>query len=78
MQLYELMTADWRSFAEPLLGRDKQDWATNFKVLAKVRNPLAHNREEAVTEADRKQAEGICRAILERYENWKSAVDSPS
>ena len=78
MQLYELMTADWRSFAEPLLGRDKQDWATNFKVLAKVRNPLAHNREEAVTEADRKQAEGICHAILERYENWKSAVDSPS
>ena len=73
MQLYELMAGDWRRLAEPLLGRDKQDWAANFKVLAKVRNPLAHNREEAVTAADRKQAEGICHAILERYQRWKSA-----
>ena len=76
MDLYALMVSDWPHFGEPLLGRNKQDWATNFKVLAKVRTPLAHNREEAVTEADRLQAEGICRAILERYEQWKSANDS--
>ena len=77
MDLYALMASDWPHLGEPLLGRNKQDWATNFKVLAKVRTPLAHNREEAVTEADRLQAEGICRAILERYESWKSADDLP-
>lgn len=77
MDLYALMVSDWPHFGEPLLGRNKQDWSTNFKVLAKVRTPLAHNREEAVTEADRLQAEGICRAILERYEQWKSADDLP-
>ena len=71
--LFQLMAVDWRSLAEPLLGRDKRRWETNFEVLAKVRNPLAHNREEAVTEADRLQAEWVCRSILERYEIWKSA-----
>lgn len=74
--LFQLMAVDWKRLAEPLLGSAKQDWDTNFKVLAKVRNPLAHNRAEAVTKADRLQAEGVCRAILERYENWKSASAS--
>ena len=69
------MAVDWKRLAEPLLGSDKQDWATNFKVLSRVRNPLAHNREEAVSEADRLQAEGVCRLILERYEDWKTAPD---
>ena len=73
--LFRLMAVDWRGLAEPLLGPDKRRWETNFKVLAKVRTPLAHNREEAVTEADRLQAEGVCRSILERYENWKTAPD---
>ena len=45
MDLYALMASDWPHFGEPLLGRNRQDWATNFKVLAKVRTPLAHNRE---------------------------------
>ncbi len=77
MQLYELMVVNWRALAEPLLGRDMQGWAIRFGMLAKVRTPLAHNREEAVTEADRLQAEGVCHAILDRYEKWKSALDSP-
>lgn len=74
--LFQLMAVDWKRLAEPLLGSAKQDWDTNFKVLAKVRNPLAHNRAEAVTKADRLQAEGVCRAILERYEKWKPAAVS--
>lgn len=74
--LFQLMAVDWKRLAEPLLGSAKQDWDTNFKMLAKVRNPLAHNRAEAVTKADRLQAEGICRAILERYKVWKAASGS--
>lgn len=74
--LFQLMAVDWKRLAEPLLGSAKQDWDTNFKVLAKVRNPLAHNRAEAVTKADRLQAEGVCRAILERYKTWKAASGS--
>ena len=77
MELYTLMAANWPHFAEPFLGPDKRAWATKFSVLAKVRTPLAHNREEAVNEAERVQAEGVCREVLQRYEDWKSAHFGP-
>ena len=73
MDLYTLMVANWPRLAESLLGRDKQGWAAKFSLLAKVRTPLAHNREEAVSEAERVQAEGVCREILQRYESLKTA-----
>ena len=47
--------------------RDRCIWALKFNILAKVRNPLARNRAESVDDGDRKQAEGICREILNRY-----------
>ena len=65
--LYGLMCADWARLGEPLLGRDKQGWAAKFSVLAKVRTPLAHNREAAVSDGEREQAKGICQEILELY-----------
>ena len=72
MDLYTLMATDWPHLAESLLGRDKQGWAVKFSLLAKVRTPLAHNREEAVSEAERVQAEGVCREILQRHESSKT------
>jgi AAA ATPase domain len=68
MDLFNLMAADWSALGEPLLGPDKQGWSIKFGVLAKVRTPLAHNREEAVQEGERLQAEGVCREILGRCE----------
>jgi hypothetical protein len=70
LDLFNIMAADWPSLGEPLLGRDKQGWAVKFTVLSKVRTPLAHNRDEAVEEGERLQAEGICREILQRYKLW--------
>jgi len=78
MDLYQLMTADWTALAEPLLGRDKQGWAVKFAVLSKVRTPLAHNREEAVDDGERTQAEGVCREILERYRELERSGGPPS
>lgn len=66
-ELYQLMCADWARLGEPLLGRDQQGWAGKFNMLAKVRTPLAHNREEAVSDGEREQAKGICQEILEMY-----------
>lgn len=72
--LYQIMGAYWARLGEPLLGSDKQGWAVKFALLSKVRTPLAHNRDEAVEQCERIQAEGICREILRRYEAWKSSV----
>jgi hypothetical protein len=74
MDLYQIMAADWPQLGEPVLGRDKQGWGVKFALLSKVRTPLAHNRDEAVEPAERLQAEGYCREILQRYEGWKSSV----
>lgn len=67
MDLYRIMSSDWTNLGEPLLGKDRQGWSTKFNILSKVRNPLAHNRSELVADGERKQAEGICREILNRY-----------
>ena len=72
--LYQLMCADWPRLGEPLLGKDKHGWAVKFTVLSRVRTPLAHNREEAVDDGGRKQAEGICREILNRYRESEHAL----
>ena len=69
-ELYELMAADWAKLGEPLLGSDKQGWALKFDVLSKVRTPLAHNREEAVSDGERDQAKGICQEILDLYRKF--------
>jgi len=73
-ELFQFMAADWPSLGEPLFGPDKQAWASKFSLLAKVRTPLAHNREEVVKEGERAQAEGICREILERMRSLEEGV----
>ena len=59
-ELYDLMVTDWTTLGAPLFGSDKQRWALKFDVLSKVRTPLAHNREETVSDGERDQAKGIC------------------
>jgi hypothetical protein len=58
------MTIDWVELGQSLLGKDKNYWAVKFDLLAKARSPLAHNREEAITAAEKIQVEGICQEIL--------------
>ena len=73
MDLYRLMGINWSSLGEPLLGKDRQSWAMKFSVLSKVRTPLAHNRVESVGDGERKQAEGICHEILNRFREFEDA-----
>lgn len=75
LDLYQLMSADWPRLGEPVLGGDRQGWAVKFTLLSKVRTPLAHNRDEGVDSAERIQAEGICREILQRCRKWKSLAE---
>ena len=62
-QLYELMSTNWVELGAPLLGSDRRYWAPKFELLARVRTPLAHNR--SVSEAERDQARGICKEVLD-------------
>ena len=74
--LYEVMCADWARLGQPLLGNDRQGWKVKFELLARVRTPLAHNREEAVGPGERTQAQGYCKEILERYDGWNKRASA--
>lgn len=63
--LFAIISAEWNSFKD-IFGGDKQYWEQRASLLAKVRNPLAHNRDESLREYERKIAEGYCEEILNK------------
>lgn len=62
--LFAIIFAEWPVFS-PIFGKDKNYWGQRAQLLAKIRNPLAHNREQALYEYERHIAKGYCEEILE-------------
>lgn len=62
--LFAIMFFDWKETFQPILGYDKNYWQQCANLLAKIRNPLAHNRDHVLYEADVQKAEGYCKEIL--------------
>jgi hypothetical protein len=64
-ELFTIIVAkkEWDKF-KPILGKDKQYWELRSQLLARVRNPLAHNRDQVLHEHERQIAEGYCKEIL--------------
>lgn len=61
--LFAIIFAEWNIFKK-IFEKDKGYWEQRAQLLAKVRNPLAHNRDEALYDYERQIAEGYCREIL--------------
>jgi hypothetical protein len=61
--LFAIIFAEWNNF-KGIFGKDKNYWAQRAELLAKIRNPLAHNRDQALYDYERQIAEGYCREIL--------------
>lgn len=61
--LFKIIFAEWSSF-ESIFGKDKHYWGERAKLIAKIRNPLAHNRNELLNDYERQIAEGYCKEIL--------------
>ncbi len=53
------------------LGKDKTYWSPIFEHLGKIRNPLAHNNPNFLSDSDKNLAEGYCKIILEKIKKWK-------
>jgi len=62
--LFAIIFAEWSVFS-PIFGKDKNYWGQRAQLLAKIRNPLAHNRDQALYEHERQIAKGYCEEILE-------------
>lgn len=61
--LFTIIFAEWGTFRE-YLGHDKNYWSQRAQLLAKIRNPLAHNRDESLYDYERQIVEGYCKEIL--------------
>lgn len=61
--LFAIIFAEWNTF-KSIFGKDKSYWDQRAQLLTKIRNPLAHNRDEALYDYERQIAEGYCREIL--------------
>ncbi|KAB2929687.1 MAG: ATP-binding protein [Rhodocyclaceae bacterium] len=61
--LFEIIFSDWNLFSS-ILKRDKNYWEARGQFLARIRNPLAHNRDTVLQEHERLTAEAYCKEIL--------------
>lgn len=61
--LFDIIFAEWSIFSD-IFGKDKNYWAQRAQLLSKMRNPLAHNREQALYDYERRTAEGYCKEVL--------------
>jgi len=62
-ELFDIVFAEWENF-KSVFGKDKRYWDERANLLAKVRNPLAHNRDGVIQAYERQIAEGFCNEIL--------------
>jgi len=61
--LFKIMFAEWQIFVN-IFRKDTTYWGHRAQLLSKIRNPLAHNREQLLSEYERQIAEGYCKEIL--------------
>lgn len=62
-ELFSIIFCEWDTF-KSILGKDKKYWSDRAQFLAKIRNPLAHNRDDVLYDFERQIAEGYCNEIL--------------
>ncbi|WP_445147815.1 AAA family ATPase [Baekduia sp. Peel2402] len=77
LELLDVIAEHWVSSFAPIFGSDVPYWRHRFRVLAKVRVPVAHSREGVLSSQDRDEARGACKGILEaigRYRRASAAV----
>ncbi len=66
--LFAIIFAEWNTF-KSIFGKDKNYWDQRAQLLSKIRNPLAHNRDQSFYDYERQIAEGYCHEILEKIHN---------
>jgi AAA domain len=75
MQLQGIMQAEWKLF-KPIMMHDLTYWRPRLELLARVRAPYAHSREEVVPETDVRLADIYCREILKVINKWSAASEN--
>ena len=70
----KFMRVEWNWFKE-IFGKDMQHWKPKFDVLARIRNPLAHNKENILKEFEKNQAKAYCEEIITKIDKWNKKME---
>lgn len=71
MDMFDRFIAlDWNWYSL-IFDKQKNDWKPIFEHLGKIRNPLAHNNPNFLSDSDKNIADGYCKIILEKINKWK-------
>ena len=60
----------WGAWFNQVFGVDKKIWSTKFLFLAEVRNPMAHNNSEFISEEQKALATTYCQEIKNTIRDW--------
>ncbi len=65
------MAIDWNWFGKVFTGQ-KKDWAEEFNFLADIRNPMAHNNREFISQDQILKATEYCKIIIRTISEWEA------
>lgn len=69
------MSKEWGWFGKVFPGQ-KKDWAKIFTYLADIRNPIAHNNKEFISQEQIVQATEYCDRIIRSIGEWEAKDES--
>ena len=60
----------WGTWFNQVFGAEKKPWSIKFLYLAEVRNPMAHNNSEFISEEQKTLATTYCQEIKKAIREW--------
>ena len=69
--MYDIfMSVAWRDWFGNVFGPDKKAWSTVFSYLADIRNPMAHNNKEFISQDQITKAQEYCEKVRKAIKDW--------
>ena len=69
----QFMRVEWKWFKPIFSNREANEWKPIFDVLARIRNPSAHNKQNILKDFERNKAVSYCQEIVNRIEYWEKS-----
>jgi AAA+ ATPase superfamily predicted ATPase len=67
----QFMRVEWKWFKSIFSNKEANEWKPIFDVLARIRNPLAHNKMNILKDYERNKAISYCQEIVNRIDAWE-------
>jgi AAA+ ATPase superfamily predicted ATPase len=69
----QFMRVEWKWFKTIFSNKEANEWKPIFDVLARIRNPLAHNKMNILKDYERNKAISYCQEIVNRIDAWEQS-----